>query len=104
MCSYIPSNQRHVPINTPRAYGLDLSHIYSLNPSHAHGLDLPAGESLYRSRDNPSSRVILENDGACDFSPQLQRKGPLVRALRNIQGDGNGGGHDYSFVTLPVVW
>ena len=35
----------------------------------------------------------------CDAFPTLKRRGPLVRALRE-----SGGGHDYSFVTLPVVW
>ena len=63
------------------------------------------GEALYRSRDNPSSRVLLESRDAansatkCDAFPMLRRQGPLVRALRE-----GGGGHDYSFVALPVVW
>ena len=62
--------------------------------------DLSApGSSLWRSRDNPSSRVILEEkDTPVHAYPPLRRNGPLVKLLV-ANGD-----HDYSFVTLPVTW
>ena len=62
--------------------------------------DLSApGSSLWRSRDNPSSRVILEEkDTPMHAYPPLRRNGPLVKLLE-ANGD-----HDYSFVTLPVTW
>jgi len=75
------------------------------HPPHVADFSAPGEGALYRSRDNPSSRVLLESRDAannatkCDAFPMLKRRGPLVRALRE-----SGGGHDYSFVTLPVVW
>jgi pyrrolidone-carboxylate peptidase len=63
--------------------------------------NLQGPEDAWRSRENPSSRLLL--GGECE-TPPIHKDGPLVRYLQDTSDIAREADWQFSFITLPTVW